>query len=165
MARIGDPFDLKYFGKNGGHLGGNGSDEENLSFSGPRWQRYHQTKLANFTFTYELKNRLEQANINNVITLVAHPGLALTELAATTVKTGGMDANSEFMGNAQSAEDSATGIIRTAMDPNAKSGEFFEPELWAGFPDSRPPEEDLISEHNLKVAWQGCEEAVGTFSL
>lgn len=55
-----------------------------MSFKGPRWSRYHQTKLANAAFTYGLKKKLEEANITNVIPLLAHPGLALTNLQVTT---------------------------------------------------------------------------------
>jgi len=165
MARMGAPLDLSYFGKNGGNLGGDGTEQENGSFSGPRWERYHQTKLANFAFTYGLKTRLEQSKINNVIALSAHPGLALTSLAATTAKDGGMDPKSELMASAQSAEDGAAGIIRAAMDPQAKSGGFYGPELWAGFPELRAPEDELISEANLEVSWKGCEAAVGAFLI
>ena len=46
MARLGEPLYMKYFGKNSGNLGEDGTDEENSGFSGPRWQRYHQTKLT-----------------------------------------------------------------------------------------------------------------------
>ncbi|MDT8445738.1 MAG: SDR family NAD(P)-dependent oxidoreductase [bacterium] len=165
MARMGEPLELKYFGKNGGELGGDGTEQDNLGFTGPRWQRYHQSKLANFAFTYALKARLEQAGINHVITLVAHPGLALTSLAATTAKTGGMDKDAELMTQAQSAEDGAAGIIRAAMDPQAKSGDFYGPELWTGFPDLREPEAELLSRENLETTWKGCEAAVGTFTL
>ncbi|MDX2470061.1 MAG: SDR family NAD(P)-dependent oxidoreductase [SAR324 cluster bacterium] len=165
MARMGGPLELKYFGKNGGDLGGDGSEEENMGFSGPRWARYHQTKLANFTFTYGLKNRLEKAGISNVIALVAHPGLASTNLQVTTTESGGMDMEGGLMSNAQSAEDGAAGIIRAAMSPTAKCGDFYGPELWSGYPELREPEADLISEANLKTNWEGCEAAVGNFSF
>ena len=87
MARLGGPLDMDYFEKKGGNLGGDGTDEENLSFQGPRWERYHQTKLANCAFTYGLKKKLEEANITNIIPLLAHPGLALTNLQVTTAAT------------------------------------------------------------------------------
>ncbi len=162
-ARLGSPLDSKYFGKNGGNLGGNGTDQENESFSGPRWERYHQTKLANCAFTYGLSQKLEQHNISNVKALLAHPGLALTSLQATTAKTGGMDANSPFMSNAQSAEDGALGIIRACADRDAKSGNFYGPTGWTGFPILLPPEDLLLDPANLQVNWEGCEAAVGEF--
>ena len=43
----GTPCDAKYYGKNGGDLGGDDI--------GPRWERYHQSKLANVLFSGALK--------------------------------------------------------------------------------------------------------------
>ena len=163
MARLGDPLHEKYFGKNGGNLGGDGTDEENTKISGPRWQRYHQTKLANCAFTYGLQQRLEQNGISNVMALLAHPGLAATGLQTTTAATGGMDANSPFMSNAQSAEDGALGIIRACMDEGAKPGDFYGPVEWTGFPGLLPPEDLLLDAENIRINWDGCEAAVGKF--
>jgi len=167
MARLGPPLANEYFEKKGGQLGGDGTEEENFSFAGPRWMRYHQTKLANAAFTYGLKNKLEAANVSNVVPLLAHPGLAKTQLASTSASVGGMDDKSDFMKMAQSAEDGATGIIRAAMDPNAKSGDFYGPsgDGWNGFPDSLTPEDLLLDETNLKINWEGCEKAVGAFEV
>ena len=67
---------------------------------------------------------------------------------------------------AQTAEDGATGIIRAAMDPEAKPGHFYGPAAgWTGYPDELPPEELLYDESNIKINWEGCEKAVGTFSM
>ena len=166
MARLGGPLEVQYFEKRGGNLGGDGTDSENNSFQGPRWARYHQTKLANAVFTYGLKNKLAAANITNVTPLLAHPGLAQTNLQVTTAATGGMDEHGEFMSQAQSAEDGATGIIRAAMDPAAKPGDFYGPSAgWSGFPDLLPPEDLLLDEANIKINWDGCEKAVGAFVL
>ncbi|MEO0898289.1 MAG: SDR family NAD(P)-dependent oxidoreductase [Bacteroidota bacterium] len=165
MARLGGPLEMKYFDKNGGNLGGDGTDEENMKFQGPRWERYHQTKLANCAFTYGLKKKLEEANITHVKAMMAHPGLALTSLQVSTAKTGGMDGNSEFMTQAQTAEDGATGIIRCAMDKEAKSGDFYGPAMWTGFPDKITPEDYLYNDENVKTNWEGCEKAVGSFQF
>ena len=166
MARLGGPLEMKYFEKNGGNLGGNGTDEENQNFQGPRWERYHQTKLANCAFTYGLKKKLEEANISNIIPLLAHPGLALTNLQLTTASSGGMDGESEFMLQAQTAEDGACGIIRAAMDKEAKPGDFYGPQAgWKGFPDLLTPEDFLYSDSNIQINWEGCEKAVGKFTF
>ena len=165
-ARLGGPLKSEYFGKNGGNLGGDGTKEENFQFQGPRWERYHQTKLANAVFTYALKERLEQQGIDNVMPLLAHPGLALTQLQVTSAATGGMDKDAEFMNQAQSAEDGAAGIIRASMDPEAKSGNFYGPSTgWSGFPDLLTPEELLYDPENIQTFWEGCEKAVGTFEF
>lgn len=164
-ARLGGPLELRYFGKNGGSLGGDGTQEENFNFSGPRWERYHQTKLANCTFAYGLKNKLEQNRITHIKCLLAHPGLAWTSLAATSARTGGMDMNSEIMSQAQSAEDGALGIIRACMDEKAKSGDFYGPVEWTGFPELLPPEDLLTDPENIRITWEGCEAAVGEFKF
>lgn len=166
MARLGGPLGAQYFEAKGGDLGGDGTEEENVSFKGPRWERYHQTKLANASFTYGLQNKLKAAGIENVMPLLAHPGLALTNLQVTTAEQGGMDGNSEFMNQAQSAEDGATGIIRAVMDPEAKPGNFYGPTAgWKGYPDLLTPEEFLYSDSNVQVNWEGCEKAVGEFVM
>ncbi len=166
MARLGPPLEAQYFEAKGGDLGGDGTVEENKNFQGPRWSRYHQTKLANAAFTYGLKNKLEAANISHVLPLLAHPGLALTNLQVTTSIDGGMDSNSPLMSQAQSAEDGATGIIRAAMDPQAKSGDFYGPtEGWKGYPDLLVPEESLYDPQNIQINWEGCENAVGEFTI
>ena len=166
MARLGGPLVSDYFEQKGGNLGGDGTEEQNLSFQGPRWERYHQTKLANAAFTYGLKKKLEEANITNVMPLLAHPGLAATNLQVTTATDGGMDGNAEFMNQAQSAEDGATGIIRSAMDNEAKPGHFYGPTAgWSGYPDLLTPEDLLLDESNIKVNWEGCENAVGKFHV
>jgi NAD(P)-dependent dehydrogenase (short-subunit alcohol dehydrogenase family) len=163
MARLGGPLEAKYFGKNGGGLGGDGSYEEAASFSGPRWERYHQTKLANCAFTYGLKQKLEAKQITNIKVLLAHPGLALTSLATTTIATGGMAVNSAIMEGAQSAEDGALGILRACADPAVASGDFYGPEQWSGFPNAIEPEEHLFDPANIQTNWSGCEAAVGDF--
>jgi hypothetical protein len=107
---------------------------------------------------------LQEAGITNVIPLLAHPGLSRTNLQLTTADDGGMDAESDFMNQAQSAEDGATGIIRAAMDPNAKPGDFYGPTAgWTGYPDLISPEDLLLDEANININWEGCEKAVGKF--
>lgn len=165
MARLGAPHESKYFGRCGGDLGGDGTEADNANFKGPRWARYHQSKLANCTFTYGLKQKLEDKGIHNVKVLLAHPGLAQTNLQVTTSQTGGMDLDGGLMANAQSAEDGALGILRASADPKAQSGDFFGPEGWTGFPNRLPPEDLLTDPENLRVNWEGCEAAVGPFAL
>ncbi len=163
QARLGPPLEEKYFQQRGGDLGGDGTDEENNNFSGPRWKRYRQTKLANCAFTYGLINRLEKAGINNIKVLLAHPGLAATQLQVTTAKTGGMEKDSDLMTRAQSAEDGALGIIRCCADPNVETGDFYGPDGWKGFPGKLTPEDSLSDPENIRINWEGCEAAVGKF--
>ena len=165
MARLGPPLEARYFGKNGGSLGGDGTDEENATFAGPRWARYRQTKLANCAFTYELKRRLDAKGIAHVKVLLAHPGLATTNLQVTTAQTGGMELEGDFMKQAQSAEDGALGILRACADPEVASGDFFGPPQWSGFPNRLEPEASLDDADNRRINWEGCEAAVGPFRV
>lgn len=130
IARFGaKKLEEKYFEKRGGNLGGNGSNMF-LSAIIPqgRWARYSQTKLANAAFTACLHEKFQNENLS-IKSLVAHPGLAITELQNTTVKDGGMGAwmTGQFMKGGQSMEDGAIGIIKCIADINAMSGDFYGP--------------------------------------
>jgi len=165
MARLGAPHEAKFFAKHGGALSGDGTDAENASFGGPRWSRYHQSKLANGTFTNGLKSALEARGVSNVKVMIAHPGLASTGLQVTTAQSGGMQLGGDFMTQAQSAEDGALSIIRACAYPDARSGDFCGLEGWTGFPKKLTSEESLFSTDNIKTNWDGCEAAVGEFRL
>jgi NAD(P)-dependent dehydrogenase (short-subunit alcohol dehydrogenase family) len=130
IARFGaKKLERKYFEKRGGSLGGNGSNMF-LSTLIPqgRWARYSQTKLANAAFTACLHEKFQAENLS-IKSLVAHPGLAITELQNTTVKDGGMGAwmTGQFMKGGQSMEDGAIGIIKCMADIDAMSGDFYGP--------------------------------------
>lgn len=116
----------KYFEKRGGDLGGNGAS---MVFGGARWKRYNQTKLANAAFTAALHERLQKSG-SKVKALVAHPGVADTELQVTSAKEGGMGDffTNIFMGLAgQSMEDGTMGILACMCLPDAQSGMFYGP--------------------------------------
>ena len=118
-------LEAKFLGKNGGNLGGNAAGF--APFSGPPWDRYSQTKLANLVFTYALHDRLAAAG-SKVKVAVAHPGVAATNLQVTTVQ--GSGAMSGFLSSlvvSQSAEDGACGIVRCCCDAAVQSGEFYGP--------------------------------------
>lgn len=163
MARLGPPHEARYFEAVGGDLGGDGTEAENAQFSGPRWSRYHQSKLADCTFAFGLIERLQARGVGNVKVLLAHPGLAQTSLQTTSASTGGMDLASGFMANAQSAEDGALGILRACADPAAATADFFGPARWVGFPERLPAEPLLRDADNVAICWTGCERAVGAF--
>lgn len=131
MDGMSNKLDAKYFGKNGGNLGG----DDTKMFAGPQFQRYQQTKLANVCFAYALDTKL-RAKGSKIKALVAHPGVSMeTGLARQTFsKDGGavkgppvpMCLMVKVLG-AQSAEDATIGILYCACDPDAKSGEFYGP--------------------------------------
>ena len=124
-------LEAAYLQKTGGNLGGNGAS---MFFGGGRWIRYGQTKLANAAFTACLHKKL-QAKGSKVKAMVAHPGLAETDLQTTTVKDGGMGEwfTKQLMKMGQSREDGALGILTCIAHPDAQSGQFFGPGMGGMF--------------------------------
>jgi NAD(P)-dependent dehydrogenase (short-subunit alcohol dehydrogenase family) len=168
IARFGvKKLEAKYFEKKGGDLGGNGSNMLLSAFIPQgRWTRYAQTKLANAAFTACLHEKFQNNNLN-IRSLVAHPGLAVTELQNTTVKDGGMGSwmTSQFMKGGQSMEDGAIGIIKCMADSDVKSGQFYGP--GKGKMDGKGPVikfdlEDFYDNKETKyLLWNKSCEAIG----
>mmetsp|Transcript_12784 Transcript_12784/g.19202 ORF Transcript_12784/g.19202 Transcript_12784/m.19202 type:complete len:255 (+) Transcript_12784:358-1122(+) len=156
----------KYLGRNGGNLGG---DEPSylksfLPFTGPRWARYQQTKLANVVFTYALHDKLVAAGKGDKIkSLVAHPGLSSTHLQVKSASDGGMGirlTNVLMSKLAQSAEDGTLGILVCCCKPNVKSKEFYGPK-WLTGPAVILPEENLAPPESRKLLWEKSVEVTG----
>ncbi|OUX18411.1 MAG: hypothetical protein CBE09_04000 [Rhizobiales bacterium TMED249] len=154
-----------YLMKNGGNLGGNGSS---IFLGGARWERYGQTKLANATFTACLHNKLTAKN-SNIKALVAHPGLAETELQSTTVKDGGMGKwfTGQLMKIGQSREDGALGILTCIAHSDVCSGQFFGPGMGGMFTANRGPamgyslEKSYDNPATRDLLWNLSCEAIG----
>lgn len=167
-ARNNGPYtndDIKYFGKNGGNLGG---DTVGFApFSGPRWKRYGETKVAALNFTYALRDRIEKSDkYKGVKVLCAHPGLSTTCLQVKTNADGGMGNMTchFFMGYfAQSRDDGALGIITCSLKKDVKTGEFYGPKNdMFGAPESLPEEKEKCSnEQGKKNLWDGSLESTG----
>jgi len=145
-------LEAKYLENNGGNLGGDG-------MSAP-WTRYGQTKRANAVFTHALHDYLQKRG-SKVKTMVAHPGVAATQLQVTTVASGGMPGVAASAMVSQSANDGALGIIRCTCAADVKSGEFYGPknEAYKGPADLLPP--DDYSEEQKTLLWERSSEACG----
>ena len=152
-----------YLEKNGGNLGGNGAS---MFLGGARWVRYNQTKLANCAFTAALHHRLQKKG-SKVKSLVAHPGLANTDLQVTTVKEGGMASffTSWFMRTGQSEEDGAMGILSCMCKEDVQSGEFHGPGksvlAMRGLKKPFALESFYDNEETRELLWKKSCEAVG----
>jgi NAD(P)-dependent dehydrogenase (short-subunit alcohol dehydrogenase family) len=85
---------------------------------------YAQSKLANLLFTYELHARLEAIGAGT-IALAAHPGNARTGLWRSSSRL--ERALIRLPGFAQSAAGGARPILRAALDPAARGGDYFGP--------------------------------------
>lgn len=166
IARLGTPLDVKYLEKNGGNLGGN--DVDVTTFSGPRIERYHQTKLANAVFTTALADRLKSSG-SKVKVMVAHPGVSATNLGLNMTNTGvAMNWFQSFVFEnflCQTQEDGTLGIGRCTFDKDANNGDFYGP---VGGRNARKGEavkldlEDICTSDEAKdMLWSASEEACG----
>jgi len=164
MARHGAPLDAKYLGKNGGNLGGNGNS---MFFNGGKWQRYHQTKLANAVFTKTLAARLAANPATaGIKATVAAPGYAATNLQATSNETGGMSGAMWTRRFAQSAENGTMPLLMVSFSEGVGNEEFWEPKgAIKGIAVNVDWDKVSTSEEAAKILWEKSEEAVGEFKI
>jgi NAD(P)-dependent dehydrogenase (short-subunit alcohol dehydrogenase family) len=153
-----------YLEKKGGQLGGNASG---YLLNGPRWERYHQTKLANAVFTLALKDRLAESGIKAVC---AAPGAAATNLQITSLDSGAMSEMGLRIGKymSQSAKDGAMPILRACFDPETNNGDFYEPSQYMAMrgPAVKVEYDKLSADPDARaVLWEKSEEACGTFEI
>ncbi len=95
------------------------------------WRAYGDSKLANLRFGTELARRLEGSG-SRTRSLLAHPGLADTDLMPTTVRNGGagrLGGFSAFIAAhlGMPAPDGALSLLRAATDPAADNGQLYGP--------------------------------------
>lgn len=95
------------------------------------WGAYGQSKLANYYFSLGLHREFQAAGLS-AMSLLAHPGLSHTSLQVRTVEQGGVGSSGRFFmtlaaKNGMTPQDGALPQIRAAVDPTAKSGEFYAP--------------------------------------
>ena len=143
-------------------------DFANLQFENGKdyspMKSYGRSKLANLLFTYELQRKLEAAK-KDTISIAAHPGVAMTNLARHMegrllykVLT------PLFNRMAQDAAMGALPQIRASVDPEAKGSEYYGPEgkrEWKGYPVLVPSNG---ASHNLEDAatlWEESEKLTG----
>lgn len=154
----------EYLGKNGGNLGGNGSS---MIFGGARWERYHQTKLANAVFTLALSEKLGADS--KIVASCAEPGLAATNLQVTTAGDGGMGSGMWIMRFAQSAEDGSMPILSACFATDSVSGQLWAPSQRGGMVgpavQSSMAKELAAKEGATELLWKASEEACGAFSF
>ncbi|WP_435361482.1 oxidoreductase [Haloarchaeobius sp. DFWS5] len=96
------------------------------------WDAYAQSKLANVLFAYELDRRLDDADIENVLSVACHPGYAATNLqrrgpeqSGSTLRLIGMKVANAVM--AQSAAKGALPMLYAATAYEVAGGEYYGP--------------------------------------
>lgn len=166
LARKGPSLEANYLEKKGGDLGGNANGW--LPFSGPKWDRYHQTKLANAVMTLALAEKLERAGKKNMTSACAAPGFAATNLQVTTQEqSGGMGSGMWMMRMAQSAEDGTMPLLTACFAPGVKNGDFYEPDKsgMKGKAVKKELEKNCSDPEAQKMLWEKSEEACGMFDI
>lgn len=127
-----------------------------------RWTPYFHSKLANLLFTAELHKR----GGSSVAALAAHPGGTHTDLGS---EGGGWTNFVTRLGMPlmQSARMGALPCVRAGVDPTAKSGEFYGPNLmFRGAPRREKPSRHARNAEDARVLWERSEELTGiTFNL
>jgi protochlorophyllide reductase len=130
-----------------------------------RWRPYFQSKLANILFTAELERRFRLAG-SPAKALAAHPGATRTDLGFE----GGGLTNAfirPFSHLEQPVRIGALPIVRAAVDPEAKGGEFYGPQfLFMGYPVREMPSRQARNGANAQRLWDESERLTGvTFKL
>ena len=126
-----------------------------------RWRPYFQSKLANLLFTAELHRRLTEANAGT-LALAAHPGGSATDLG----HEGGGMTNKLYKPFTplvlQPAWLGALPIVRAAVDPLAKGGEFYGPRLiFRGYPVVETPSRRARRAGDARGLWERSEQLTG----
>lgn len=93
---------------------------------------YSRSKLENLLFTYELADRVTQANVP-IKVLAAHPGVSKTNLGSHIHQKAYYKAFDKLTRRfSQSAYQGSLPSVRAAVDPTAENGTFYGPDKLFG---------------------------------
>ncbi|MFC7097288.1 oxidoreductase [Halobaculum marinum] len=134
-----------------------------------KWEAYAQSKLANVLFGYELDRRLDAAGVDDVTSVVCHPGYAATNLQRRGPEAEGSEfrallmkaANAVF---AQSAERGAWPLLYAATAPTVSGGDYVGPGgllNMRGHPERQRSSDRSYREDDAERLWTVSEELTG----
>ena len=134
-----------------------------------KWEAYGQSKLANLLFAYELQRRLDEAGVEDTISVACHPGYADTNLqyrgpqeSGSRVRYGMMRvANAVF---AQSAAAGALPMLYAATADGVAGGDYYGPGGFLGMrgaPEKQESNEKSYDEERAERLWAVSEELSG----
>ena len=129
------------------------------------WRAYGQAKLANYHFGLGLQQAFEHAGAS-ASSLVAHPGLAHTDLQPATVRLGGAGRQARLWAwlarrFGMSAATAALPQLRAATDPRARGGEFNGPRYVTAGPAVRLGVRRPGYAEAIRVLWEVSERETG----
>tara|TARA_B100001250_G_C19776324_1_gene779713 strand:+ start:994 stop:1905 length:912 start_codon:yes stop_codon:yes gene_type:complete len=134
-----------------------------------RWALYAQSKLANVMFGLELNSRLIASN-SKTSSLLAHPGLARTNLQSKSVEANHSwqeELAYKFMDPIfQSAKTGALPQITASTLPSAKGGEQYGPRYnFRGLPRICKNAPKALNQNSRKRLWKISEELIKKFEI
>jgi NAD(P)-dependent dehydrogenase (short-subunit alcohol dehydrogenase family) len=130
------------------------------------WGAYGQSKLANVHFTLGLQKRFEAAGAR-ASSLVAHPGLAHTDLQTNSVRETDGGTSQRFFAwlaarTGMAASRGALPQLRAATDRQARGGEFYTPRFVNfGPPVRRPLLRRSHDREAIDTLWEVSERETG----
>ena len=129
-----------------------------------RWNSYSQSKLANVMFAIELDNQLSLKS-NNSFSLLAHPGLARTNLQKKSLKTNGSFYEAfayKLIGPMfQSATMGSLPQLMAAISPAAEGGQQYGPQFgFKGYPKLVNIAPFALIKSHRKKLWDISEELI-----
>ncbi len=132
-----------------------------------RWGAYSQSKLANVMFALELDARLRQSESDSS-SLLAHPGLARTNLQSTSVSSNKSWQEAiayQLMGPLfQSAKMGSLPQLYAATSIKAKGGQQYGPNFnFRGFPKLCRSAPSALNKKKRKMLWELSEALIEKF--
>lgn len=144
----------------------------NVNFQDPHmrekyspWNAYSQSKLANYFFALGLHQEFQRHG-KQAMSMLAHPGLSHTNLQIETQEKGAAGwagTLSKYLAEkvGMEPERGALPQIRAAIDPKAKSGEFFAPRFFTNGAPVKRPFLRSNNRSNIKKLWDLSERETG----
>jgi NAD(P)-dependent dehydrogenase (short-subunit alcohol dehydrogenase family) len=144
----------------------------NINFDDPHlrknyspWKAYSQSKLANYFFALGLHNEFKNSG-KKAMSFLAHPGLSHTNLQVETFDRGAAGwagTVSKYLAAHVGMEPSegARPQIRAALDPKAKSGQFYGPRYGNNGAPVKHPILRTRNKANIRKLWELSERETG----
>ncbi|HSG78643.1 MAG TPA: oxidoreductase [Acidimicrobiia bacterium] len=138
----------------------------NLEGTYGAWKAYGQSKLANHHFAIGLQREFDKRGLA-ARSLVAHPGLSLTDLQVRAVEGGAagwVGRLSKWLAATTGMEASrgALSQVRAATDPNARGGQMYAPRFVnTGAPVRRPILRRQGLDRSIEILWDISERMTG----
>src|SRR3990172_4493384 len=133
-----------------------------------RLKAYRRSKLSNLIFAYELQRRLKAVD-SNTISLAAHPGVTGTNMLNSVAYLWFLKPTIPLAKRIfQSPAKGALPLIRAAVDPNARGGQFYCPDCLlqvGGCPVIVPSSKASHERENGRRLWETAQELTGVYYL